>query len=216
MFTDVIELDLSTVVPSLAGPKRPQDRVELTNYERIFQRYHPYTDRKRRIWLTEEKIAEAVDVKHPNGETVKMGTGAVVIAAITSCTNTSNPSVMIGAGLVAKKAVERGLRKPAYVKSSLTPGSLVVTEYLIKAGLLESLEALGFHVAGYGCATCIGNSGPLPDEVSKAITDNDMTVAAVISGNRNFEGRVHAQVKANYLGITSTCCCLCSCRNSEH
>ena len=128
-----------------------------------------------------------------------MGTGAVVIAAITSCTNTSNPSVMIGAGLVAKKAVERGLKKPAYVKSSLTPGSLVVTEYLIKAGFLSPLRSLGFHVAGYGCATCIGNSGPLPDEVSKAIIDNDMTVAAVLSGNRNFEGRVHAQVKANYL-----------------
>src|SRR5690606_28134808 len=113
--------------------------------------------------------------------------------------NTSNPSVMVGAGLVAKKAVERGLVKPEYVKSSLTPGSLVVTEYLKKAGLVDSLEALGFHVAGYGCATCIGNSGPLPDEVSQAIADNDMTVASVLSGNRNFEGRVHQQVKANYL-----------------
>lgn len=138
-------------------------------------------------------------VKHPNGSTSELKAGAVVIAAITSCTNTSNPSVMVGAGLLAKKAVERGLTKPGYVKSSLTPGSLVVTEYLQKAGLIEPLEALGFHVAGYGCATCIGNSGPLPDEVSTAIADNDLTVAAVLSGNRNFEGRVHAQVKANYL-----------------
>ncbi len=149
--------------------------------------------------LSEEKINEKVQVDFPNGQIEKMGTGAVVIAAITSCTNTSNPSVMLGAGLLAKKAVQRGLRKPAYVKSSLTPGSQVVTEYLYKAGLMDSLEALGFHVAGYGCATCIGNSGPLSDEVSKAIADNDMTVAAVLSGNRNFEGRVHAQVKANYL-----------------
>ena len=149
--------------------------------------------------LSDSKIDEMIEVKHNNGAVSKMGTGAVVIAAITSCTNTSNPSVMLGAGLVAKKAVERGLVKPAYVKSSLTPGSLVVTEYLKKAGLMESLEALGFHVAGYGCGTCIGNSGPLPDEVSKAVAEHDMTVAAVLSGNRNFEGRVHAQVKANYL-----------------
>ncbi|MFD0696863.1 aconitate hydratase AcnA [Paenibacillus sp. GCM10027628] len=198
VFTDVIELDLSTVVPSLAGPKRPQDRIELTNMKESFNSIIRTPIDKGGYGLTEEKIAEVVDVKYPN-ETVKMGTGAVVIAAITSCTNTSNPSVMLGAGLVAKKAVALGLKKPAYVKSSLTPGSLVVTEYLVKAGLLESLEALGFHVAGYGCATCIGNSGPLPDEVSKAIADNDMTVAAVLSGNRNFEGRVHAQVKANYL-----------------
>lgn len=199
-FTDVLELDLGSVVPSLAGPKRPQDRVELTNMKESFNSIIRTPIDKGGYGLTEEKINEVVDVVYPGGETVKMGTGAVVIAAITSCTNTSNPSVMLGAGLVAKKAVARGLRKPAFVKSSLTPGSLVVTEYLKKAGLLESLEALGFHVAGYGCATCIGNSGPLPDEVSKAVADNDMTVAAVISGNRNFEGRVHAQVKANYLG----------------
>ncbi|WP_248929754.1 aconitate hydratase AcnA [Paenibacillus hamazuiensis] len=199
IFTDKIELDLSTVVPSLAGPKRPQDRVELTNMKESFNSIIRTPIDKGGYGLSEDKINEVVDVKYPNGETVKMGTGAVVIAAITSCTNTSNPSVMLGAGLVAKKAVERGLVKPAYVKSSLTPGSLVVTEYLKKAGLIEPLEALGFHVAGYGCATCIGNSGPLPDEVSQAIADNDMTVAAVLSGNRNFEGRVHAQVKANYL-----------------
>jgi aconitate hydratase len=199
VFTDKIELDLSTVVPSLAGPKRPQDRVELTSMKESFNSIIRTPIDKGGYGLSEEKINETVEVKHPNGEVSKLSTGAVVIAAITSCTNTSNPSVMLGAGLVAKKAVERGLVKPSYVKSSLTPGSLVVTEYLKKANLLEPLEALGFHVAGYGCATCIGNSGPLPDEVSKAIADHDMTVAAVLSGNRNFEGRVHAQVKANYL-----------------
>ncbi|WP_028552376.1 aconitate hydratase AcnA [Paenibacillus sp. UNC451MF] len=199
VFSDKIELDLSSVVPSLAGPKRPQDRVELTAMKESFNSIVRTPIEKGGYGLSDEKIAEVVDVKHPSGEVTKMGTGAVVIAAITSCTNTSNPSVMLGAGLVAKKAVARGLKKPAYVKSSLTPGSLVVTEYLKNAGLLESLEALGFHVAGYGCATCIGNSGPLPDEVGQAIADNDMTVAAVLSGNRNFEGRVHAQVKANYL-----------------
>ncbi|OBY79748.1 aconitate hydratase 1 [Paenibacillus sp. KS1] len=198
-FTDVIELDLGSIVPSLAGPKRPQDRVELTNMKQSFLDIVRTPIDKGGYGLSDEKIEQQVAVTHPNGETTQLKTGAVVIAAITSCTNTSNPSVMIGAGLVAKKAVERGLKKPAYVKSSLTPGSLVVTEYLNKSGLIEPLEALGFHVAGYGCATCIGNSGPLPDEVSKAIADEDMTVAAVLSGNRNFEGRVHAQVKANYL-----------------
>jgi aconitate hydratase len=199
VFTDTIELDLGSVVPSLAGPKRPQDRVELTNMKEAFNSIIRTPIDKGGYGLSEEKIAQSAEVKHPNGVTEKLETGAVVIAAITSCTNTSNPSVMIGAGLVAKKAVERGLKKPAYVKSSLTPGSLVVTEYLQKAGLIPSLESLGFHVAGYGCATCIGNSGPLPDEVSTAIAENDLTVAAVLSGNRNFEGRVHAQVKANYL-----------------
>ncbi|BBH22688.1 aconitate hydratase [Paenibacillus baekrokdamisoli] len=198
-FTGIVELDLSTIVPSLAGPKRPQDRVELTAMKESFNSIIRTPIDKGGYGLTDNKIEEMVEVKHKDGSVSKMGTGAVVIAAITSCTNTSNPSVMLGAALVAKKAVERGLKKPAYVKSSLTPGSLVVTEYLKKAGLMESLEALGFHVAGYGCATCIGNSGPLPDEVSQAVADNDMTVAAVLSGNRNFEGRVHAQVKANYL-----------------
>ncbi len=199
VFTDVIELDLSTVVPSLAGPKRPQDRIELTAMKQAFNDIIRTPIEKGGYGLSDSKIAESVEVKHPGGEVSQFGTGAVVIAAITSCTNTSNPSVMLGAGLVAKKAVERGLKKPAYVKSSLTPGSLVVTDYLKKAGLLPFLEQLGFYVAGYGCATCIGNSGPLPDEVSQAVADNDMTVAAVLSGNRNFEGRVHAQVKANYL-----------------
>lgn len=198
-FSDVIELDLASVVPSLAGPKRPQDRIELTNMKQNFNDIIRTPIDKGGYGLSDEKIAETVKVNHKDGSTSEMGTGAVVIAAITSCTNTSNPSVMLGAGLLAKKAVERGLTKPGYVKSSLTPGSLVVTDYLQKSGLLHYLEALGFYVAGYGCATCIGNSGPLPDEVSEAITDNDMTVAAVLSGNRNFEGRVHAQVKANYL-----------------
>lgn len=199
VYSDTLELDLSTVVPSLAGPKRPQDRVELTSMKESFNNILRTPIDKGGYGLSDEKIAEEVDVTFADGTKEKMGTGAVVIAAITSCTNTSNPSVMLGAGLLAKKAVEHGLTKPAYVKSSLTPGSLVVTEYLKKANLLEPLEQLGFYIAGYGCATCIGNSGPLPDEVSKAIADNDMTVAAVLSGNRNFEGRVHAQVKANYL-----------------
>lgn len=199
VFTDTIELDLASVVPSLAGPKRPQDRIELAHMKENFESIIRTPVDKGGYGLSDEKIAQKVAVAHPDGSKSELATGAVVIAAITSCTNTSNPSVMLGAGLLAKKAVARGLVKPGYVKSSLTPGSLVVTEYLQKAGLIEPLEALGFHVAGYGCATCIGNSGPLPDEVSQAIADNDMTVAAVLSGNRNFEGRVHAQVKANYL-----------------
>ncbi|MGV6935712.1 aconitate hydratase AcnA [Paenibacillus sp. CMM36] len=200
MFSDTIELDLASVVPSLAGPKRPQDRVELGRMKETFEGIIRTPVDKGGYGLSDEKIAQKIPLTHPDGSTSELGTGAVVIAAITSCTNTSNPSVMLGAGLLAKKAVQRGLKKPGYVKTSLTPGSLVVTEYLQKAGLIGPLEALGFHVAGYGCATCIGNSGPLPDEVSQAITDHDLTVGAVISGNRNFEGRVHAQVKANYLG----------------
>ena len=199
VFTDTLELDLSTVVPSLAGPKRPQDRIELSAMKETFNKIVRAPIDQGGYGLSEEKLAEVVDVKHPDGSTSQLKNGAVVIAAITSCTNTSNPSVMVGAGLLAKKAVERGLTKPGYVKSSLTPGSLVVTEYLTNAGLIEPLEALGFHVAGYGCATCIGNSGPLPDEVQAAISDNDLTVASVLSGNRNFEGRVHPAVKANFL-----------------
>jgi aconitate hydratase len=199
LFSDTIELDLGTVVPSLAGPKRPQDRIELTAMKQTYNTIVRTPVDKGGYGLSDAKLAEVVNVKHDNGSTSAMKNGAVVIAAITSCTNTSNPSVMIGAGLLAKKAVARGLTKPGYVKSSLTPGSLVVTEYLKNADLITPLEALGFHVAGYGCATCIGNSGPLPDEVNKAIADNDLTVASVLSGNRNFEGRVHPQVKANYL-----------------
>lgn len=199
VFTDVIELDLSSIVPNLAGPKRPQDRVELTNMKQSFNDVLRTPIDKGGFGLSDEDIAKKSTVQHPNGEKTEISTGSVVIAAITSCTNTSNPSVMLGAGILAKKAVERGLTKPAYVKSSLTPGSKVVTQYLYDANVMDALEALGFHVAGYGCATCIGNSGPLPDEVSKAIAEEDLTVAAVLSGNRNFEGRIHAQVKANYL-----------------
>jgi len=199
VYSDVIELDLSTVTSSLAGPKRPQDRVELGDMKQAFNDAVRTPIEKGGFGLSDEQLKKEVTVEHPNGEKTVMKNGAVVITAITSCTNTSNPSVLIGAGLIAKKAVEKGLKKPAYVKSSLTPGSRVVTDYLKEAGLLDALETLGFNVAGYGCATCIGNSGPLPDEVSKAIADSDLTVAAVLSGNRNFEGRIHAQVKANYL-----------------
>ncbi|KXG44357.1 aconitate hydratase AcnA [Tepidibacillus infernus] len=199
VFTDTLELDLSTVVPSLAGPKRPQDRIELAQMKEAWNKAIRNPIDKGGLGLSDSDIEKTVEVSHPNGEKTQLGTGSVVIAAITSCTNTSNPSVMLGAGLVAKKAVERGLRKPAYVKSSLAPGSRVVADYLNNAGVMESLKALGFDIVGYGCTTCIGNSGPLPDEVSKAIEENDLTVASVLSGNRNFEGRVHAQVKANYL-----------------
>ncbi|MEW9669313.1 aconitate hydratase AcnA [Ammoniphilus sp. 3BR4] len=199
VYSEVVELDLSTVVPSLAGPKRPQDRVELTAMKQTFNEAVRTPIEKGGFGLSEEDLKKEAAVQHPTGDKTVMKNGAVVITAITSCTNTSNPSVLVGAGLVAQKAVAKGLKKPTYVKSSLTPGSRVVTDYLKEAGLLDSLEALGFHVAGYGCATCIGNSGPLPDEVSQAIADNDLTVAAVLSGNRNFEGRIHAQVKANYL-----------------
>ena len=199
VYSDTLELDLSTVVPSLAGPKRPQDRIELTEMKQIWNETARKPIEKGGFGLSEEKLQQQVAVLEPNGETSTLHNGAVVITAITSCTNTSNPSVMIGAGLVAKKAVEKGLKKPAYVKSSLTPGSRVVFDYLVDAGLMDALETVGFNVAGYGCATCIGNSGPLIEEVSQDVLDNDLTVAAVLSGNRNFEGRIHAQVKANYL-----------------
>ncbi len=199
VFTNTLELDLSTVQPSLAGPKRPQDRVLLKDMKDAWNEVIRKPIDKAGLGLTEEDLNKSVEVAHPNGETTTLKTGAVVIAAITSCTNTSNPSVMLGAGLVAKKAVEKGLKKPAYVKSSLAPGSRVVKDYLERAGLQDSLDALGFNIIGYGCTTCIGNSGPLPEEVGKAVDENDLTVASVLSGNRNFEGRVHAQVKANYL-----------------
>lgn len=199
IFSDVVELDLSDVVPSLAGPKRPQDRVELSAMKESFDTIARTPIEKGGFGLSDADLQKEASVEHPNGEKSTLRNGAVVIAAITSCTNTSNPSVLIAAGLLAKKAVSLGLQKPAYVKSSLTPGSRVVTDYLVEAGLMDALEALGFHVAGYGCATCIGNSGPLPDEISHAIADHDLTVAAVLSGNRNFEGRIHPQVKANYL-----------------
>ncbi|MDX2270189.1 MAG: aconitate hydratase AcnA [Bryobacter sp.] len=176
-FNDTLSLDLGMVEPSLAGPKRPQDRISLAGVKSNFLEALGH----------EPKVAN------------DLPEGAVVIAAITSCTNTSNPSVMIGAGLLAKKAVEKGLKTKAWVKTSLAPGSKVVTEYLKEAGLQESLDALGFNLVGYGCTTCIGNSGPLPEPVSTTVAEHNLTVAAVLSGNRNFEGRVNAQVRANYL-----------------
>ncbi len=197
-FTDTLELDLSSVEPSLAGPKRPQDRIPLREMKRAF-RSALTAPVKERGYELEPEALERSAAMGTNGGSVEMGHGSVVIAAITSCTNTSNPAVMIGAGLVAKKAVERGLQVRPYVKTSLAPGSRVVTDYLSKAGLLVSLEELGFNVVGYGCTTCIGNSGPLSGEVVKAISGTDLVAAAVLSGNRNFEGRVHPFVRANYL-----------------
>jgi len=206
-YDETIELDLSVVEPSLAGPKRPQDRVALTKAKTGFQTSLP-------TMMAEKKAkpakATAVAVLDRPEETAHIASGAtdmaaaldhgaVVVAAITSCTNTSNPSVMIGAGLLAKKAVERGLSRKPWVKSSLAPGSKVVTDYLEKAGLTPYLDALGFNLVGYGCTTCIGNSGPLPDDVSAAITEKNLVVCAVLSGNRNFEGRIQSQVRANYL-----------------
>jgi aconitate hydratase len=188
----VVELDMATVVPSLAGPKRPQDRVPLSQSKAMFNDALAALKSERSI---ESKPAKA-DI---GGESVELDDGAVVIASITSCTNTSNPSVMLGAGLVARKAVQRGLKVKPWVKTSLAPGSQVVTEYLNQAGLMGDLEALGFHVVGYGCATCIGNSGPLPEPVSKAIAEGNLSACSVLSGNRNFEGRVHAEVRMNYL-----------------
>jgi aconitate hydratase len=197
IFSDTLMLDLSTVEPSLAGPKRPQDRVALTAMKTDFNNALVSTEATKGFSLTQEKLANKGVYK--NGTTVDMTHGDVVIAAITSCTNTSNPSVMLGAGIVAKKAVERGLTVPPYVKTSLAPGSRVVTEYLNEAGLTPYLDKIGFNLVGYGCTTCIGNSGPLPDAVEAAIKEGDLIVAGVLSGNRNFEGRIHQSVKANYL-----------------
>ncbi|MGO4890007.1 aconitate hydratase AcnA [Anaerobacillus sp. MEB173] len=198
VYSDYIELDLSSVVPCLAGPKRPQDRIDLDKMKQAYLKDFQAPINQGGFGLTKEEMKK--EVSAGEGETkIKLRTGDVVLAAITSCTNTSNPNVLIGAGLLAKKALEKGLKKPSYVKSSLTPGSRVVTDYLQSAGLIAPLEAYGFHVAGYGCATCIGNSGPLPDEISNLIADHDLTVASVVSGNRNFEGRIHPQIKANYL-----------------
>jgi len=203
IFTDTLELDLASVVPNLAGPRRPQDRVALSEVKVEFA--------KALVGWQNARMASGngADVARLEGEgggtavatrpTTDLSDGAVVIAAITSCTNTSNPAVMLGAGLVAKKAVERGLTSKPWVKTSLAPGSKVVTDYLQKSGLAPYLDKLGFNLVGYGCTTCIGNSGPLPDDVSHAVAEHDMIVAAVLSGNRNFEGRIHPQVRANYL-----------------
>jgi aconitate hydratase len=198
VFTDALELNLADVEPSLAGPKRPQDRVPMKDLKAAFRKSLAAPVKERGYGLDEAATAKTADVKE-DGKSATIGHGAVIIAAITSCTNTSNPSVMLGAGLVAKKAVEAGLAVKPYVKTSLAPGSKVVTEYLTKSGTLSYLEKLGFNVAAYGCTTCIGNSGPLPEPVAKAVTEGNLVASAVISGNRNFEGRVHPQVKANFL-----------------
>ena len=228
VYSDTLELDLGDVVPSLAGPKRPQDRVALSDAASDFRaELEEYTGHE-----TPTGYDEAVDESFPSsdpptnnggGESPKVGHshpqpgtavaereegfghGSVVIAAITSCTNTSNPSVMIGAGLLAKKAVEAGLERMPWVKTSLAPGSKVVTEYLDRAGLIEPLAKLGFDLVGYGCTTCIGNSGPLPEDVSQEIEERDLVVASVLSGNRNFEGRIHPEVKMNYLASPPLC-----------
>jgi aconitate hydratase len=212
-FTDTLELDLATVVPSIAGPRRPQDRIPLTEARSAW--------RKSLVELVEMKEALPSEIKNRwmsdggaavglgrlcdtatvdrNGESFTIGHGSVVIAAITSCTNTSNPSVLVAAGLLAKKAAARGLKAKPWVKTSLAPGSKVVTEYLTESGLLGELEKLGFHVVGYGCTTCIGNSGPLPEDIGEAVTKADLVATAVLSGNRNFEGRINPLVRANYL-----------------
>jgi aconitate hydratase len=198
LFTDTLELDLGTVEATLAGPKRPQDRVPLARLQESFRKSLTAPTKERGFGLAESDLGRTAALQS-NGTRESLGHGAVVIAAITSCTNTSNPSVMLGAGLLARKAVERGMKVPSYVKTSLAPGSKVVTEYLREAGVLPALEKLGFELVGYGCTTCIGNSGPLPETVAKAISESPVVTAAVLSGNRNFEGRVHPQVKANYL-----------------
>ncbi len=213
-YSATLELDMGTVRPSLAGPKRPQDRVLLEDMQSNFaDNLGPLTaNRKARTEQVadfkeeggaqpqaEHLAAKPKSKIHIRDKDCELTDGSVVIAAITSCTNTSNPAVMLGAGLLARNAVAKGLKAAPWVKTSLGPGSLVVTDYLKKAGVLDDLEALGFYVVGYGCTTCIGNSGPLPDEVSKGIAANELVVASVLSGNRNFEGRVHPEVKANYL-----------------
>jgi aconitate hydratase len=198
LFSDALALDLDTVEPSLAGPKRPHDRVPLSQMQPAFRKALTAPVKERGFGLAEAELGRSAAVEL-RGERSELRHGSVVIAAITSCTNTSNPSVMLGAGLLARKAAARGLRVPAHVKTSLAPGSKVVTEYLTQSGLMADLEALGFHLVGYGCTTCIGNSGPLPEAVSKAVNEARLVAAAVLSGNRNFEGRINPDVKANYL-----------------
>lgn len=197
-FTDVVEINLSEIEANLSGPKRPQDLIPLSKMKEAYQTALTATGNQG-YGLTPEEINKEITVKFENGEEVQMKTGDIAIAAITSCTNTSNPYVMLGAGLVAKKAVEKGLEVPKYVKTSLAPGSKVVTGYLEDSGLLSYLEKLGFSTVGYGCTTCIGNSGPLAPEIESAVAENDLVITSVLSGNRNFEGRIHPLVKGNYL-----------------
>jgi aconitate hydratase len=186
-FSQVVELDLSTVVPSISGPKRPQDRIALSDSKAAFEKVLP------------TYLSDKTNKGEVKAGATRVKNGDVVIASITSCTNTSNPSVMIGAALLAKKAVEKGLKSKPWVKTTLAPGSKVVTDYYDRADLTQYMQALGFHLVGYGCVTCIGNSGPLPIEVGKAIHEGDLAVTAVLSGNRNFEGRISPEVKMNYL-----------------
>ena len=199
VFSDVVEIDLSAIEPNLAGPKRPQDLIPLSSMKDEWRKAITSPVGNQGFGLSPEEIGKTADIKHPNGKESTLKTGSVVIAAITSCTNTSNPHVMIGAGILAKNAVEKGLEVPQYVKTSLAPGSKVVTGYLEDAGLMPFLDRLGFNLVGYGCTTCIGNSGPLRDEIESGIAENDLTVTSVLSGNRNFEGRIHPLVKGNYL-----------------
>ncbi len=194
-YSDVVEVDLSSIAPSVAGPKRPQDRIEISRLKPAFEEAMTASVEDRGFDVDESHLGATADT----GEFGTLKHGSVVIAAITSCTNTSNPTLMIGAGLLAKNAVEAGLSVPSYVKTSFAPGSRVVTQYLEKSDLVESLEKLGFYIVAYGCTTCIGNSGPLLPEIEQAITDGDLVVGAVLSGNRNFEGRIHPLTKANFL-----------------
>lgn len=197
-FTKTLKMDIGSVEPSLAGPKRPQDRIKLSDMKKAFGESLAAPVSERGFALSSSDMDRTATVQD-NGHSAEIGHGAVVIAAITSCTNTSNPSVMVAAGLLAQNARKRGMNVKPFVKTSLAPGSRVVTEYLNKAGLTDSLEELGFHTVGYGCTSCIGNSGPLPEPVASAITSGDLVVSAVLSGNRNFEGRVNPLTKANYL-----------------
>lgn len=199
IFTKVVEIDLSEIEANLSGPKRPQDLIPLSEMKGKFHEHLVAPAGNQGFGLEADEINKEITITFNNGEETKMKTGAIAIAAITSCTNTSNPYVLVAAGLVAKKAVELGLEVPKYVKTSLAPGSKVVTGYLENSGLLPHLEQLGFNLVGYGCTTCIGNSGPLADEIEEAVAANDLLVTSVLSGNRNFEGRIHPLVKGNYL-----------------
>lgn len=198
-YSELVEINLSELEPNLAGPKRPQDLIPLSSMKKEFNKAVVAPSGNQGLGMDKSEFEKEATIEHPNGDTSVMKTGSLAIAAITSCTNTSNPYVMLGAGLLAKKAVEKGLKVPGYVKTSLAPGSKVVTRYLEDSGLIEYLNNLGFNLVGYGCTTCIGNSGPLRPEIEESISKNDLTVSSVLSGNRNFEGRIHPLVKANYL-----------------